>query len=329
MEQLAAPLDGQLEWLIPPQKEEVELMTCTFLLGDAIISVSHFPRMINRWLGQDGNQGRDDVLISLPLAENYFTRIEGRNLRFGRSDGAVVLPMACAMESTSKAGGEGIDLFMNRSRLEATARLILGTDRSISLSLEETLRFLPEQQNNVDHSLAIESLVMLVAAHSQVPGNLSLLGIEDILYRQVALLCFGHLQSASPARRPPASDQAIHLLCERLRCQLEGSITLSIMQELSGLSARSLQYGFNRLFGVSAMQWVREQRLYLARDRLAQPTPDTTVASVAYGLGFSSHSAFSQFYLKLFKELPSATLARGHSRRGVSLIQPSTSETAG
>jgi AraC-like DNA-binding protein len=56
------------------------------------------------------------------------------------------------------------------------------------------------------------------------------------------------------------------------------------------------------------MQWVRDQRLILAHQKLTQAEYGDTVTTVATSCGFSGLGKFAQQYFMRFNELPSATL---------------------
>jgi AraC-like DNA-binding protein len=77
------------------------------------------------------------------------------------------------------------------------------------------------------------------------------------------------------------------------------------------LSVRSLQEGFARQLGVPPMKYLQQVRLRRARDRLREASSaQTTVASVASGLGLSHLGRFAAAYRLAFGESPSQTLRR-------------------
>jgi AraC-like DNA-binding protein len=77
------------------------------------------------------------------------------------------------------------------------------------------------------------------------------------------------------------------------------------------LSVRSLQEGFARDLGVPPMTYLRQVRLRAARERLRRASSsETSVATVAAGLGLSHLGRFAAAYRSAFGELPSETLRR-------------------
>ena len=85
-------------------------------------------------------------------------------------------------------------------------------------------------------------------------------------------------------------------------------VTLTVLESISGLSQRSLQLAFQKQFGCTPMQWVRQIRLDMARKVLLNARPGDTVTKIALDCGFTQLSGFSQAFLARFGELPSDTL---------------------
>lgn len=85
-----------------------------------------------------------------------------------------------------------------------------------------------------------------------------------------------------------------------------GSLAVSVH-----LSVRSLQEGFARELGVPPMKYVQQVRLRRARELLREASAaETTVATVASGLGLSHLGRFAAAYRHAFGESPSETLRR-------------------
>lgn len=71
--------------------------------------------------------------------------------------------------------------------------------------------------------------------------------------------------------------------------------------------ARTLLSAFQRFRERSPMQYLREVRLELARQRQRQPARQATVATIALDCGFLHLGRFAQAYRAQFGEPPSAT----------------------
>lgn len=96
---------------------------------------------------------------------------------------------------------------------------------------------------------------------------------------------------------------------EIARSSLDKPLTLKqICQELA-TSSSALSYGFQEIFGISPMAYIKIQRLNGVRRTLKNADFQTTmVMRIAHQWGFWSAGHFSRDYQEMFGELPSETL---------------------
>ncbi|MDE2397240.1 MAG: helix-turn-helix domain-containing protein [Burkholderiales bacterium] len=74
-----------------------------------------------------------------------------------------------------------------------------------------------------------------------------------------------------------------------------------------GISLRYLHLLFKDT-DESLSQWIRDQRLQLAHERLAAAAPRTSIAQIAYGLGFGDQAQFSHAFRRRYGYPPSELL---------------------
>ena len=132
------------------------------------------------------------------------------------------------------------------------------------------------------------------------------LGIDDLMYRWIALA----LRPVSSKEKRFVKLSKIDFVCDLIRSATERPLTLTEMEQFTGLSARSLQYAFQARFGCSPMQWQRNERLIAARDQLLREGSNASITSISYAFGFASPSAFASKYKEKFGESPTETLRR-------------------
>ncbi len=110
-----------------------------------------------------------------------------------------------------------------------------------------------------------------------------------------------------PSRRAKLIAQA-----EReMLANLEKPLTLKQLAENLGSSSSALLYGFQELFGVSPMRYLKVRRLHAVRQRLkTRDTENCTIVILASEFGFYSPSHFTRDYKTMFGELPSETLGK-------------------
>ncbi|WP_416672958.1 helix-turn-helix domain-containing protein [Egbenema bharatensis] len=99
---------------------------------------------------------------------------------------------------------------------------------------------------------------------------------------------------------------------EYMHANLQKSFTLMDLCKALNTSKRPLNYGFQEVFGISPMAYLKALRLRSVRRQLQTADPTTTViANVAHQYGFWSLGHFSRDYKTMFGELPSETLKQG------------------
>jgi len=129
------------------------------------------------------------------------------------------------------------------------------------------------------------------------------------LYRALALLNATTLASGTWPESLRLDDLLLRLV-GLLEANCHRPLSLSDLERQSNYSRRSLQYAFRQRFGCGPMQYIRRQRLALAKQRLLAPLPGTTVTSVAQECGYLSVASFRRDYQQRFGEPPSGPLRR-------------------
>ena len=94
------------------------------------------------------------------------------------------------------------------------------------------------------------------------------------------------------------TQHALDLLCQHLRNNLIKRFTMSDLEELSGLSARTLQYQFKNQFGCSPMRWIAQQRLDACQERFLTGPDGDSVTAWDYSV-FSSASVSGRYPRKM------------------------------
>jgi AraC-like DNA-binding protein len=87
-------------------------------------------------------------------------------------------------------------------------------------------------------------------------------------------------------------------------------LTLRMIAQATGVSARSLFAAFREARGCSPTEYVKRVRLKQARQMLTSPTQRTSVTAVAFACGFDNPGHFAGNYRLAFGELPSQTLTK-------------------
>lgn len=170
-----------------------------------------------------------------------------------------------------------------------------------------------------DLGAALQQLLELSAAPAlRQQGQLELLELDRMIQRLVALvLCRDLIHAArqhsdhDPGHRNRVFDD----LLEWIQAHLHQPIQLQDLEQQSGYSQRSLRNFFRERFDCGPVQWIRSQRLQLARERLLSPQPRDTVGTIAAALGYDHPSQFSRDFQQTFGCRPSALLREGRRCR--------------
>jgi AraC-like DNA-binding protein len=89
-------------------------------------------------------------------------------------------------------------------------------------------------------------------------------------------------------------------------------LDLAQLADTAGIGIRALQLGFQRHFGVSISDMLRDIRLAHLNARLKAAPSDARIVDIAFDLGFTHLGRMAGAYRQKFGETPSATLRRLH-----------------
>lgn len=255
-----------------------------------------------------------DTTLLIPFHGQPCLSHEGNNYfgKTGRS--AMLLPDQCGIENLEKSSSLMVDV--DRRRLGDTAASMLG--ESTGLSLGQPLsqpRELALKHGPLSFDLVLRRLCGLIDVYHQNLQSLAMLALDDLFYRTLVMMMepARFLKEATPMARRNEHGP-VSRVCEFILANIDRPIALSELERVSGLSARGLQYAFQKRHGCSPMQWLRIQRLERARDRLVARAEGDSVTTVALDCGFSQLGEFARIYARRFGELPSETLRRASKR---------------
>lgn len=96
-----------------------------------------------------------------------------------------------------------------------------------------------------------------------------------------------------------------------MQSHIDEPVTLTDLCQSLGTSSRALCYGFQEIFGISPMSYLKILRLQGAYRALkSADSENNTVAEIAAQFGFWSLGYFAHDYKQMFGELPSETIKR-------------------
>lgn len=211
----------------------------------------------------------------------------------------------------------GVVFNIDMKRLRRTAAAIAGlgvSERRFTGDLDHSKSLYPATSRTQQlMKVLYKTFSLLDHPELQKIGDLDHLQIDDLIYRNLALLLCPRLEQLSQVQQQGLSgrERVFEDLLEWILANLQQPLNLSQLEQRSGYSRRNLQLAFQQRFGCGPIQWVRQQRLEQARADLLNPRSDDTVAGIAARYGFSSLSVFSRDFCTRYGLRPSDLLREG------------------
>lgn len=201
---------------------------------------------------------------------------------------------------------------VDQDRLESTAQTMLGY--AFHESLRPPLRSpseMPLTLGELSFDAIFRHLFSQIDAYGDQQAMLDASGIDDTFYRTLAMAMLPRAFIAeAQTGAPKSAPRQLAQVCDHVMASLAAPLTLTELERVGHMSRRTLHNAFKSAFGVSPIEWVREQRLLLARSMLLDRKNFRTVTEVLYRCGFTNASLFSAQYLRRFAESPSQTAGR-------------------
>lgn len=248
--------------------------------------------------------------ILIPTAGCYRTRSEGKEHVAAPGTTGLLLS---GNHAISGIGSDyaGVAFNIHPERLARMVTAMRGGSPS-PLHLDTELELPLDVLDRLGLGANLPGLLTQIDAASKIPGLAEMLGLEDLLYRHVALLIAPTLFIDDPHSRvlSGVSRAMVLELCDRIDATLPATLRLSDLEAMSGFSIRALQYAFKRFLGCSPAEWIRDRRLARVHTRLLTPHPEDTVSSIALTEGFFHFGDFSRRFNQRYGLLPSVMLAR-------------------
>ena len=253
----------------------------------------------------------NSTILLIPFAGEGAVRVDGRVLNYRAGETATFLANGTLSgESTTHSL---IKVKIDTNRLHLTACSMLGLSPHSPLTLN--LRASYEVKLNVG-SVSFETLFRqyanLVDQYSLQPHLLNQLNIDDSIYRLIVMILQPslHLGNTLLHSSNQYDRRLLDRTCQYIQTHLHQPITITMLERISCMSTRKLQYTFQDRFRCTPMEWLRSERLKHANELIVNAQPSTTLASIALLCGFNKSSTFAQYYKNQFGELPSSTLSR-------------------
>ncbi len=218
----------------------------------------------------------------------------------------------------------GPEVFLRYGSSCETLAVVLNTHR-LAEQCGKLLGYEIEQPLEFDRRFSLESsagqswmrLVRYAADELSKPLSLTrqIPAVAQQLESMVGIaLLLGHSHTYSDALLRPRSAAAPYYV-KRAEAYIEAHfaepLSLADIAAQAGVSARSLQNGFQSFRHMTPMAFLRQVRLRRAQEALVRADPAfATVTEIALRCGFSHMGEFASLYKRAFGETPRQTLSR-------------------
>jgi len=199
------------------------------------------------------------------------------------------------------------EIFIPVETFQAYANQLQRHDLDDHCLASNHLSLLPEQMGEIkDYLRNLFCLLEQKAVWLQQPHGPALIAndIVSLLISKIPINC-----RSTPSFKPSRRTKLIAQAEKKMLAHLEKPLTLKQLAKGLGSSSSALSYGFQDLFGMSPMRYLKVQRLNAVRRYLKASDPENCrVEILANQFGFWSAGHFARDYKAMFGELPSETL---------------------
>ena len=289
--------------------------SCTsrgFYNTTTLVNIQNVSIIATNGCGVDIESGPcEESLFIIPFETKGIFRIGGQDHTVGGKRNIVYVPPVEWEMRINSRSLSGLMISIRHETIVDALAAICGT-RELATPLHQ----LVQQPDIINASQgcgssmldAINSYLRFIETIKMSEGHLpSHLRLDDLLVRQLLLLRFPLL--AELVKEPPGVFGFEQLL-EWIRANCCEPISLSELEARSGYSRRSLQRAFQARFGCGPMQWLRKQRMEIARRKLETAPLGTRVQNIAHQCGYISLSSFCRDYNQMFCVSPRKHLNR-------------------
>jgi len=213
------------------------------------------------------------------------------------------------MNFVSPIAGMMTDIFIPVKIFEAYANHLQRYDLDDRCLAKNHVRILPDRMGEIkDYLRELFWLVENKADWLQQPHIPELVAndLVPLVIQAIPLNC-----STTPTLKPSRRTKLVAQGEQEMLAHLEKPLTLKALAKRLGSSSSALSYGFQDLFGMSPMRYLKVRRLNAVRQCLKASDPEScSIEVLANRFGFWNAGHFAKDYRTMFGELPSKTLRR-------------------
>ena len=251
--------------------------------------------------------------LMVPLRGRAVVTAAGEAMEVEAGRRGMLLSPSSSVQFDLDRGYSGIALTVSTPTVSAAFQTLAQREPRTPLVFSLAVDLQPESKRGF-----LRILDFIVGEADRDPGILSSPHVVSHLAEAfvLSMVVEGAHDHRAPLEGPPRALEPAHLrrVEDYIEAHLREPITLAELVSVAGVSARTLQAGFQAHRGSTPMEFLRARRLDLARTRLLAPRRDDAVARIAADSGFDHMGRFSVSYRARYGESPRDTLVRSRPR---------------
>lgn len=252
---------------------------------------------------------KDFFLLQIPLCGEVRLKVDQREIYCSTGGAVMISPTACV---DMQFGADCDQLIVRVQNTDLKQQLETQLGRGLAAPLE----FRPAVRLSTNAAREVTAVLGLVAAallhgHGLCSSAMGRKHLASLVLSSL-LTCLNHNYTddlAQSARRP----EPIYVRKARIfmREHIRGAIAPADIAAAVHVSPRSLYYGFRTTLNTTPMRYLRDMRLDMVRDALAEVSRcQASVTAIALEHGFQHLGHFCADYKRRFGELPRQTLRK-------------------
>jgi len=274
---------------------KLESRICTKQIGN----VNLLLESTNRRLEISATSPKDayTILFAMP---GPFAKLNGHRLQ---KHNAVILSPGAELYTLPPAGADVFSIHMDREIFDTTANSLLPGAKFLIRDNVLNLEFCRKIEQL--RALATQAITNHLAPSDDKPDDSTIVEVV------IQVISAAQLLSAKDTKYNQLQRQKIlKRLAEYIECNIRGSITMTKLCEIGGISQSSLQRLFQRELGMTPYSYLQARRLEAARQQLLRVDGNQSIADIAANSGFNHMGRFAAAYRQQYGTLPSESRAR-------------------
>ena len=253
----------------------------------------------------------DHFGIVIPMAGSMKVRYKSREFDVAQGLSAALISPDADFRMSWSENFSSLVLRVKRSNFTAFARGVVPQTEPGALSFEPLISRTASLQSIRGAAQVVYECVARAGPAEHVPPMLASRAREQLVTTLLMMQpndLVGNLYKSSKR----ISHRAVREAIDVVESETASIGTVAELARRVGVTARSLQAGFQRELGLGPAAYIHNARLARAHEELvmAQPGDGTTVGDVALRWGFQHPGRFAVYYRQRFGDSPSDTLRK-------------------